>query len=140
MRSYKHGGTRLRYCWRSMKRRSRQRIAKGIPCNVCVEWLDYTVFEVWATANGYNDSLIMCREGDVGDYKPSNVRWDTKASNLIEAKAKSYKFMYEGQLVEVYNLRQFCKERELSAGNMCSVHKQTKGYKTCKGYSKYIEG
>ena len=67
-----------------MKRRARDRD----DCSVCDEWLDYFVFERWALDSGYSVELHLCRNGDEGDYEPSNCRWDTGQSNMEEAHAK----------------------------------------------------
>lgn len=119
--NFKHGEkTRLYQCWVDM----RYRASKRQDCTVCPEWKEYLDFKKWAINNGYTDELILCRNGDSGDYKPSNVRWDTPKSNLIESFAKFWIItLPSGEEVQVYNLNQFCKDNNLDSGHMCRVSK-----------------
>ena len=80
---------KLAMCWSNMNMRARGRES----CLVHDSWRTYEGFHAWAWANGYKEGLTLCRTGDVGNYEPSNVRWDTQASNTIEAKAKHYLFL-----------------------------------------------
>ena len=79
----KHGEyqTRLYSCWQNMKARAKSRDG----CNVFVLWDTFPPFKEWAMANGYADDLVLCRNGDTGNYQPDNVRWDTRANNNREA-------------------------------------------------------
>ena len=54
-------------------------------CEVCEAWQDWKAFKEWALSNGYEDTLLLCRNADVGDYCPNNARWDTKSNNSLEA-------------------------------------------------------
>jgi hypothetical protein len=129
--NFKHGEarTRLHICWTGMK----QRATKREDCNVFPEWEEYVPFATWARANGYADGLVLCRTNDTGGYEPSNVRWDTPSNNVIEGNAKHYEFMYEGELIHIYNLNAYCKERGLNCGNLHNVW--TKRCKQSQGYS-----
>lgn len=59
--------------------------AKGI--KICDEWLsNRLLFEEWALANGYNETLSIDRIDPNKDYSPDNCRWVTLEDN---AKYKS---------------------------------------------------
>lgn len=125
----------LGFQWAAMKRRARNRT----DCEVCAEWLDFQVFKAWAISQGYKEGIShFCRKGDAGNYEPSNVYLGTNQQNIEEAKAKHYSFISpEGEVVEVYNLRKFCKENGLSASNMCWLAKGK--HKSCKGWKANIQ-
>lgn len=78
-----HGktGERLYNCFRNMKTRAKSR---GASCNVHPDFLDIHKFYKWSSENGYKDDLVLCRNGDTGDYEPGNARWDTPKNNAIE--------------------------------------------------------
>lgn len=135
---FKHGmsrakNNRLYQCWKSMRKRSRNRVG----CSICPAWDSFVVFQEWALSNGYNDDLVLCRTGDKGDYEPSNVRWDTQASNAVENLSKTYKFLFDGKIVTFHNLNKFCRENNLSPQNMGKVNLGKQ--KTCQGYTRYKE-
>ena len=138
---YRHGEsnsvngrpTRLWKCWECMRTRARGRES----CLVYDEWRDYLTFKAWSLANGYTDKLVLCRNGDTGNYEPNNVRWDTVANNIKEANSKHYIFEYEGKRVEVYNLAEFCRENNLAKTHMSSVHAEKKSHYQHKGWSKW---
>lgn len=63
----------------------------------------------------------------------SNLEWCTCQHNNAYSKAKWYVFKSpEGELVEVYNLRKFCREQGLSQGSMSNLTGHS--HKTCKGW------
>ena len=123
--------TRLYRLWSHMIERAKGRE----DCEVHSSWQTYLGFKDWALANGYDETKCLCRNGDVGNYEPSNARWDTHASNMEESHAKHFKFLLDGEPVEVYNLAKYCKEHGLNYTPMylVAVGKQGKH----KGYSKY---
>lgn len=130
--SYRTRGKRKKFklamCWTNMKQRANSRE----DCEVFEEWQTYAGFRIWAINNGYKEGLALCRTGDVGDYKPDNVRWDTLANNMIEANSKIYRFVLEDKVIRIYNLALYCKTYKLNASHMSGVHNgrlaQHKGY------------
>ncbi|AGG58196.1 hypothetical protein VPDG_00035 [Vibrio phage henriette 12B8] len=113
-------GCRLFRCWRGMRCRSAER---GDSCNVYHQWQEsYENFRDWSLANGYTDDLILCRNGDVGDYEPDNCRWDTQQSNNEENLSKHYKIKNpNGELVEIYNIRKFGRDNGLDPSALLRV-------------------
>lgn len=127
--------TRLYRCWKSMKDRSMARE----DCEIFEGWELFSNFKDWALTNGYDDSKILCRNGDRGDYKPSNCRWDTPQSNSEEALAKVYRFISpSGEEIEVFNLSKFCKDNKLNQGAMFAVWAGLQRRKSHKGYKAVI--
>ena len=111
-------GERLHTCWVDMRKRSRNREC----CSISPEWSDYLNFKDWALNNGYAQDKVLCREGDTGDYTPENSRWDSKANNTIEAKGFYWKITFStGENLEVYNLRQYCKDNGYSYSDLLKI-------------------
>lgn len=130
-RSTRHGEykERLYICWTSMIRRSRRRGCKIFPA-----WVQYEGFRDWALSTGYEAHLVLCRNGDVGDYTPTNSRWDTPRNNAREAHAVLCEVTYPDGTVEVIrNISEFCRINGLSKSAACSVSRgrgrHHKGYK-----------
>lgn len=130
-RSTKHGEykERLYTCWISMIRRSKRR-----GCEVFHTWMQYEGFRDWALSSGYEEHLVLCRNGDVGDYTPTNSRWDTPRNNAIEAHAVLCEVTHQDGTVEVIrNISEFCRINGLNKSAACRVSrglgKQHKGYK-----------
>ncbi len=47
---------------------------------VCDEWrTDPKAFFAWALNNGYDESLVLDRIDNDGDYTPENCRWVTRS-------------------------------------------------------------
>ncbi|AUS01993.1 hypothetical protein NVP3058O_075 [Vibrio phage 3.058.O._10N.286.46.B8] len=118
--SKRHGesGTRLYACWYSMKTRSKKRDS----CNVHDDFGTFEKFRDWSLANGYDDSKVMCRNGDVGDYAPDNVRWDTHKSNDTEAHGKHWHIIDpDGIEYHIFGLAEFCREHNLNEKGMSRV-------------------
>jgi hypothetical protein len=91
------------------------------------------VFRLWAEASGYNDDLVLCREGDEGDYTPDNVRWDTKSNNSKEYNLCMWEVTTpDKNKVLVNNMVEYCEENDLNAWAMRGISrgktKQHKGY------------
>lgn len=122
-RNTKHNLSRDRnyLCWQDMKRRASRRTS----CNIYEPWLnDYTAFREWSMANGYTESKILCRNGDVGDYTPHNCRWGSYQENAEESHAKHWTIYYpDGNINNIINLERFCREHHLSISSMRKVSK-----------------
>lgn len=115
---HKDTGTRLYQCWKSMRVRAKSR--EG--CKVFLPWDDFSVFKLWAESAGYKDTLVLCREGDIGDYRPDNVRWDTKRSNSREGTVCTWEVTTpEGVTVEVIDMVTYCEENNLCAFTMRGI-------------------
>lgn len=133
-----HGGskTRLYECWTGMKQRSRLRTN----CNIFPEWrAHFSIFREWSLENGYRDDLVLCRDGDTGDYEPGNARWDTLENNNKEASSKWEVTYPDGTSILITNLKEFCENSDLSYSSMYRVangrytnHKQYKCRKMLK--------
>jgi hypothetical protein len=83
------------------------------------EFKDYLHFKKWALDNGYVKGLHLCRNGDKGNYSPTNTRWDTPRANAIEATAHNYILESpNGMQIKVYNLREFCRNNNLTDTNL----------------------
>jgi hypothetical protein len=102
-------------------------------CNVCELFCDIHKFFDWAMSNGYKEGLSLCRNGDIGDYSPDNVRWDTEANNQRESHAKKYKLILNGKEIDVYNLRKYCIENDFRYRSMLRMISGER--KTYKGHS-----
>ena len=79
--------TRLYAIWKGIKARC---ILKH-PSNIYYKdkgikldpnWLHFNIFEEWALAHGYNDTLTIDRIDIDGDYTPSNCEWVTLSENV----------------------------------------------------------
>lgn len=48
---------------------------------ICKEWDEFVVFETWALANGYKDTLTIDRIKIDKNYSPDNCEWVTRSEN-----------------------------------------------------------
>lgn len=80
-------GTKLYRLWDSMKRRCTDIHSKdykwygGKGVSVCSEWLNFSVFQDWAYANGYVHGLSIDRIDSSKGYCPDNCRWISLSEN-----------------------------------------------------------
>lgn len=85
---HKASHKKLYFIWRAMRSRclhpadhNHTRYAlRGI--TICDEWKDdYSAFERWALANGYQEGLSIDRKNNDGNYCPENCQWLTRGEN-----------------------------------------------------------
>lgn len=81
---------RLYDTWKGMRQRCADQAnpyygGKGI--RLCATWNDYSVFEAWALAHGYDDTLVIERRDASKNYEPANCEWITKSENSRRAAA-----------------------------------------------------
>lgn len=83
------------------------------------------------------DNLPQVNHIDEDTYNNTiqNLEWTTAQQNSEHSNAKHYSFYNpQGLLIEVFNLRQFCKGSSLNRGHMSSV--STGNRKSHKGWTK----
>jgi len=87
-RATRHGMTLtpLHVAWRSMRLRctdlyqSRKPTYKGV--RHCAEWSTFEGFLAnQPPGRGFSPGLVLARNGDVGNYEPTNTRWATRSEN-----------------------------------------------------------
>lgn len=67
----------------------------------------------------------------------SNLEWVTPQYNSEYSKSKIYVFINpQGEKVEVFNLRKFCRENNLHQGHMNAVHQEKQHFHQHKGWRK----
>jgi hypothetical protein len=136
----KRGRCPIYRVWKSMLERcySEKRQAKCptyIGCTVCKEWLTFSNFRRWMVNQDWQgkqlDKDILVKGNKI--YSAETCCFVTQAVNMIESRAKHYKFISPvGENVDVYNLSEFCRTNGLHQSHMSQVHlgrrKQHKGW------------
>lgn len=117
-----------------------------IGCTVCNEWLTFSVFKSWMVTQDWTgkelDKDIRIKGNKT--YSPETCCFVTTKENTTEALAKHYSFISpSGEVVNIYNLNEFCRNNGLNQGSMSSVHLGK--LKQCKGWTKsqligYVQG
>tara|TARA_R100000951_G_scaffold62227_1_gene52237 strand:+ start:15264 stop:16034 length:771 start_codon:yes stop_codon:yes gene_type:complete len=88
-------------------------------CSVVDEWHNFQNFSEWFYDNYPMDGILYHLDKDIkinGNkvYSPIACSFVTQADNNIKAKAKNYKLIDpSGNIVEVYNLAQFCRDNDI---------------------------
>lgn len=107
--------TKLYHIWQQMKERcfnpnSRNYYlygARGI--TVCDEWKEFSNFQSWALANGYDENAnhrtdcSLDRIDNDGDYSPDNCRWVDAKTQLRNRRNTRY-HPYHGQLLTIRDI------------------------------------
>lgn len=100
----KHGGyqTKLYSVWNGMKYRCFNPNRKswkdygGRGITICPEWMDFSVFAVWAMSSGYQDDLTIERKDNDGNYCPENCTWVSVAEQRRNT-TRVHKVEFNGQ-------------------------------------------
>ena len=110
-----------------------------IGCSVSPEWFNYQNFAKWYEENHPSDGKEYEIDKDIkvdGNkvYGPDMCKFVSHSRNSEKAHAKHYSFISpDGEVVDIYNLRKFCRNNELSQSAMSNVHnekeRQYKGWK-----------
>ena len=109
-------------------------------CSTTKEWHNFQNFAEWFGDNyieGYHlDKDVKIKGNKI--YSPASCSFITAADNAIEANAKSYMFTNpKGEVVEIYNLSDFCRRNSLGRENMIKVNQGKRRHH--KGWQKTIQ-
>ena len=85
-------------------------------------------------ANPRNLATVNHRDKNRQNNNVANLEWMSNAENIEHGQSGSYFFIKEGKQVEVNNLSKFCRDNNLSQGNMSSVLSGARN--SHKGYTK----
>lgn len=108
----------------------------GITHNVFTHRLVYTVF----VGNIPDDMTVDHVDGDKENNHYSNFQLLTPEENAVKGNAQLWKFVSPlGEVVEIYNLKQFCRDNGLHPAHMSYVSKGKPHYYQHKGWKRYIE-
>lgn len=97
------------------------------------------VYQVWngEIPEGYT---VDHDDGDKLNNHKDNLKLLSAVDNAIKGNAKHWRFLNpDGELVEIYNLKAFCREHNLHNAHMVDVHNEKKSYHQYKGWRKYYE-
>lgn len=93
---------KIRKLWNNMKCRCagisehHKKIYTDNGIKVCNEWLNYSNFERWALANGYDENLTLDRINGNKGYSPNNCRFtDYHTQNINKKLSKKNKTGYK---------------------------------------------
>ncbi|AUR89306.1 hypothetical protein NVP1122B_15 [Vibrio phage 1.122.B._10N.286.46.F8] len=97
-----------------------------IGCKVCDEWHNYQTFCEWFEENYPADGGDYALDKDLGCYgevgkiySPDTCVFVTRQVNTEEAHAKSWVAISpEGEIVNIYNLRKFCRDNKIDSPGM----------------------
>lgn len=116
-------------CWWNMMQRCyshdyQSKKPTYVGCTVCEEWHNFQNFAKWYEENNIDgfhlDKDIKVRGNKV--YSPETCMFVSNADNSIQANAKLYTLRSpDGVVAEIYNMRQFCKDKNLSDGDVSQV-------------------
>ena len=117
------------------KHQERQPTYKG--CSVSPIWHNFQNFAKWFD-NNYIDGLELDKDIKVKGnriYSPNTCLFVNAADNTIKATAKHYTFISpNGEVVNIYNMSEFCRNNELQQTSMIAVNKGKSNHH--KGWAK----
>lgn len=120
--SEKGAHTKVYATWKSMLMRCYSekyhvKFPTYIDCIVCDEWLDFQIFAEWFASN-YIKGMQIDKDIRVSGnkiYSPEFCLFVSPFDNYEKAGAKTFMLKNpEGQSVDVYNLRKFCRDNNLN--------------------------
>lgn len=124
----------IRRCYSSVYHRAKPTYKD---CNVCDEWKNFQVFAAWFHKN-YKDGLHLDKDILIDgnkDYSPETCIFVTNDENAVKSHAKHYVFKSpSGEIVNVYNISEFCRKNGLLNQHMGKVHLGKR--KSHKGWTK----
>lgn len=113
--------------------------AKGV--TVCNEWLNFQNFAKWYEENHPKDGKEYqldkdINSGEVKIYSPETCIFINPNKNNEYSKAKTFKMISpNGDLVEFYNMAEFCRKHDLTKSCLHAVYKgrrkSHKGWRSC---------
>ncbi len=124
-KAYTTWNNMLKRCYSEVEHR---RNPTYIGCSVHPEWHNFQTFAKWYDKNHPIDGSKYELDKDIlvnGNrvYSPETCLFVSHFENSMKASAKSFTFKNpEGEVIEIYNLRKFCRENKLNNGAMCQVH------------------
>ena len=108
-------------------------------CSVDSDWHNFQNFAQWFDEN-YIAGFELDKDVKVDGnkiYSSKNCLFISHKDNVIKSSAKRYRFKNpKGEVVDIYNMKQFCKDNNLHPAHMCSVSKGR--LKSHKGWVLYI--
>ena len=127
-KAYKVWTSMLQRCY-SKETQAKQPTYKG--CSVNVEWHNFQNFAEWLETNYIQDYDLdkdIIKHGNK-IYSPEFCKFVPHHENAEKARAKHYGFISpKGVVTKIYNLTKFCRENNLSQGNMAMVHSRHRNH------------
>lgn len=113
------------------KQAARGKGAQGV--TVCEAWFNFQTFADWFEANSVEGYELY--RGDAQEYSPETTGFISPTEARVAARSKDYSFHNPmGELYEITNLTEFCRQHNLNASAMSRVH--SGAIKHYKGWTK----
>ena len=146
--TFKGKGTKCAIIWKHMLERCyspqfQKRSPTYVGCTVTPEWHNFQIFAKWFYENYPKDGKVYELDKDFKVknnkvYAPNTCTFLSPYKNKQISHEKFHQFVNpEGVLVEITNLEQYCKYRNLTSRNMGKVHRGERPHH--KGWTKYVE-
>lgn len=107
-------------------------------CTVCDEWHNFQVFAEWMSSQDYIGKQIDKDIKVKGNkhYSPETCTFVSQKENIVAAIARPHFFVSpDGDVVEIFNLTEFCRGTNLTRETMSKVHRGI--VKNHKGWTKH---